>query len=198
MVRVQTTPALERDLIRRKPTSKKFIDRTGDTTQHGLKVLRFEGFSGRYSVWVIECPLCGRHKKVMCNALDTRKSCGCLCEPDASTPLRIALRAIWKRIIQHDCSREWKDKESFVDFMAERMTPELGFYRDDVNKPYGPSNVGFLLHPESWIINEKELFRVGGDVYLTSGVQAILGVSRQRVSWMKIHTPEILARRLKS
>jgi len=175
--------------------SKKWLDRTGTTNEHGVKFLEFRGFcqdaSGvrtSFGAWIIECPRCNRQKEIWSTRCETTQHCGCGRSKFRDKKLRVFWHAM---IASTHCGEDWKVWENFTRDVPE-IPDGMQLYRPDHRKPLGPDN--FILGPKRphclWI---TRIWRSHGRILTVSDIQKLLNCSRQNVWSLK---PENLQARI--
>ena len=135
-------------LVKRKPTSPHFIDRTG---QHfgSYLVTGLRGFRGRQSCWNVRCVHCG-HKRVAFGNILTQKKNLCRCQSNLPTATRNLrndpVYRAWLRIRRHSkqegialCKR-WQSFEVFRSDVGKRPSSKHQLQRIDTAQGFRPSN----------------------------------------------------------
>jgi len=169
------------DIDRRQPTGTRFRDRSGDVTPHGIKILDFAGFSGKFSVWRCLCPKCGDEFDMVQTAFARQKTCGRRC-PGVVTKSGQCRRLYnrWNHL-RHlgRLSPEWSDWDAIFAAVGPLQTADgklLSLIPIDPSKPVGPDNFELKSGDECGI-SVAEYF---GEPITTKQAAKILGVTRQR------------------
>ncbi len=181
-------------IIQQREPGVKWIDRTGEVTQYGMKILSFAGFGQQqdgkktsFSVWNVECPHCHSVTPMWGTGLKRNKSCGCVNfrQKDA---IYHSMRAIWNRLnAAHHFGTEWSDFSQFEKDLRtewEKLdSPKV--IAVDRQQPIGPRNYKLLPQQAGVTVRAYGLrFFVDGQWYTTGTAREMLGVSRQRIHQM--------------
>lgn len=103
--------------------TKKWIDRTGQVTNGGVKVVRFLGFGikadgaeSTFGVWLCVCPKCGNEFKKWATDLENAKRCN-TCHKRKRSPEERKLARVYERNKQH-IDPNWSKDEFINHFYA--------------------------------------------------------------------------------
>lgn len=125
----------------------RFWDLTGSVSSHGIKVLEYIGMEAaptrRVSMWMCECPACGRHFPLRRNALFIQKSCGCLNGMELTTNEARDLRLYHRQLMtqpERMCER-WHTADAFIADVEPIWTTGHILCRLDPELPFQPGNV---------------------------------------------------------
>jgi transposase-like protein len=171
---------------------KKFKDRTGEVTPHGLKIIRFLGFgiteSGKktsFSVYDVECPHCGSTSQMWGNGLSRNKSCGC--KTNKQPQIYHAMKRKWNSLSKsRSLCDHWQVWENFQSDLSDAWFDGAKIFAKDVSLPISPGNY-ILMHSDICGLNSRAFgFKVtiGSRVFTFSESARVLGVSRQAVHQM--------------
>lgn len=163
-------------LNRREPIGSRFRDRTGETTPHGVTVLRFAGFHAQFSVWTCSCPKCGSEFDVIQTALQRQRSCGKRCTGTLGKSRQSPkLWRTWDRLKRSgNLSTEWHDWNAIFDAVGHLEGKTL--LAIDPTRPIGPEN--FEIKPANdYGLTAAEY---NGKPVTVKAAAKLLGISRQR------------------
>jgi hypothetical protein len=180
-------------LVRRKPKTRKFIDRTGK--RYGkLTVESFVGFKGVHSVWRVRCD-CGTVETCFGTRLGESNSHHWACRNCNGRDGRSEhpLHAVWHSMKgKKRLCAEWLDFQSFVSAVGTRPKGKI-LCRPDRSKPFGPGNWKWGTHSEAAGKIGFKLTSVSGEVLSVVDWCSRLGISRQCLHQRLKKMPEHVA-----
>ena len=176
----------------------KFIDRSGETNEHGVEILRPLGKfteGQKYVAWQCRCPLCNSEFVIASNSLTKQKTCGS-CRHSSNT--RTPSQKYWSVIKRNGYEVTWKTEDEFVDFCASisfRQTPSdrRALICEDPSQPVGPNNFRITKKTGTWMKSETLSYK--GDWITKTAAAKLLGITRARAHQLSI---EALTSRLES
>jgi len=178
----------------------KFIDRSGETNEHGVEILKPLGKfteGQKYVAWQCKCPFCNSEFVIASNSLAKQKTCGsdsCRIRGRTRTPAQ----KYWSVIKRSSHEVTWNTEKEFVDFCASiglRQTPSdrRALICEDPSRPVGPDNYRITKTAGTWMKSQTVKYK---ENWITKSAAAkLLGITRQRAHQLSI---EALTSRLES
>lgn len=186
------------------PKSKRFVDLSGTTTRHGVKVLRRLGFGQKadgtfssISIYECQCPLCNGIYRMWGNQHLRNKSCGCLRlvhDGIRTSEVVKAGRTYYSRLRrdQQILGKDLQPFDRFWSLFVQHFTEGFRLARLDDSEPLSMQNHVLLKGTSSKNLGRVIRVEFQGigmgnhyhQLYTMPDCSVLLGVSRQRVHQM--------------
>ena len=168
-------------LVKREPIGDRFRDRSGEITEHGIRVVGFSGFHGPFTVWRCICPKCSNEFDVIQTALTRQKSCGKSCPGNVGKSRQSPkLWRTWDRLKRSgNLAAEWHEWNAILDAVGHLEGKTL--LAIDPGKPIGPSNFEIKSAADC---GQTAAVYAGKPVTVKAAAK-LLGVSRQRAAQLQ-------------
>lgn len=182
-------PICMENVAERPAVAGRFRDMTGYVSKHGVAVLRFRGMEEyrdrKTSIWVCQCPRCGKEFTARQNAIDVQKSCGCGHRTEYLSTEAKDLRSYHYQLMTDPsrlCER-WRDADTFIADIEPRWVTGYILCRLDEDRPFGPDN--WASCPSYGGTRKSRCFNIGTrenpDFWSSNRILQLLKFSRTRL-----------------